>query len=276
MAGFDPELPWGYHLSVLPVPGRAPMYIDAADRKYRSVRDAFWGGRLRLPIPISRTAMATIETIHAFMASLARQPNDARSRLTDLFRGELGYERVMGIWLGKEGLLTFHADGYANGLTDEGWSVLHMLHATRPVEVRQERPSRATVEQLAELGLGPEDRAERLARVEHASENWDVAFRRIWIGSRPTITLHRRGNGPIPVKQTVWTMTLDSPVQRDAIYDWLVGRMDRWVDWADLAAEQGGKDLTHRLLVLMATSELPADVEPVGEKTTTAVTTVKP
>lgn len=248
----DPELPWGVWLHVRPKTNGLASFLDeATGREWRTIREAFWCGRLGMPLEHDRLPEERLEFLHGFLSQWARRPSNSFERTTDMFAGNHQFSKWYLDWLQAQELIDTDRD---KALTAEGWAVLHMLMATRPQEVRQHRPGRATVLELTEVGLGPEEREARLRRVEQVSAGWDVAFRRSQIGAFPSVILVQRGSGPVPVLQTTWTLQCDSADQRDAFYEWLCVRLDRWPHWVELAKSHLGRELTHHLLVVMAAS----------------------
>ena len=196
-----------------------------------------------------------LELVHAVLAATVRRVPGHREQLNDLFGSNVLFQRMFDVWLGSTGLTVFATNSNgAVGLTDEGWSVLHMLTATRPYDVRRNRPCAATIAMLGELGLGPEEREVRFGRLEREAIRWNAAFLRRAEGGKSSIVLTKRADGPMPVLRTVWTLSFETENQRDGFYDWLCMRLDRWQAWADLAGEYGSEKLTHKLLGVIAAS----------------------
>lgn len=254
-SAIDPELPWGVWLRIEPV-DRNPRFVDdATGEVWPSLRAAFWNGRLGMPNYNREPPEPLLELVHAVLARAARRNIQDREETNDLFAGSEVFRNMFHLWLGATGLVLLDSDGHpAHQLTDEGWSVLAMLSATRPYDVRSRRPCGATVRELIELGLGPEDREARLARVERTAANWDHAFLRRIEAGRPAIVLSSRGTGPVPTLLTVWSLTFKTDEQRDSFYDWLCRRLDRWPAWAKLTSEYSSRELTHKLLQILVAS----------------------
>lgn len=243
----DPELPWGCWLRIEPGDGTTAEFVDdATGERWSTIRDAFWHGRLGMgdgPIGI----LPALEFLHGVLSQWARRKPDSREVTTDMFFGNSMFQGWYLTWLTREGLVAWR-----DGLTAEGWAVLHMLMATRPQDVRKDRPGRATVAQLVELGLGPEEREARLARVEQAALKWGVGFRRTKIGAWPHVILVKRGEGEVPVLETSWSLRFENEEQRDAFYEWLCVRLDRWPAWAEMAGRSRHPELTQHLLMVLA------------------------
>ncbi|WP_322966020.1 hypothetical protein [Sphingomonas fuzhouensis] len=251
----DPELPWGCWMRI-EQRGLAAVYVDdATGATWPTIRTAFWIGRLGMPEYNREPPADQLERIHAVLAATLRRTPTFREQEADLFEGSGSYLRMFHLWLASSGLVVLAENGHgATALTDEGRAVLLMLSATRPHDVRRSRPSAATIGMLAELGMGPEDKAERFNRLEREAARWDAAFLRRDEAGRPAVILSRRANAPMPVHQTVWTLSFQTDRQRDRFYDWLCLRLDRWQDWADLVGGFGAQKLTHHLLAVMAAS----------------------
>ena len=251
----DPELPWGYWLRLEKRDGTDVLIDEATGTIWPTLRAALWNGRLGMPDHNRQPPPELLELVHAVLAATVRRRPGDREQDADLFEGSLLFRRMFHLWLGSTGLVVLDDNGHGSiAITAEGMAVLHMLTATRPHDVRQSRPSAATVAMLTELGLGPEDRSARFERLESEAARWDAAFLRRQEGSRATIILSKRGSGPVPVMQTVWSLAFGTGAERDRFYEWLCHRLDRWPDWAELASEFGSQKLTHRLLGVMAAS----------------------
>lgn len=251
----DPELPWGCWMRI-ETRGNCPVFVDdASGTTWPTIRSAFWTGRLGMPECNGGPPAELLERLHAVLAAVVRRTPSAREQVADLFEGSAAYRKNFHLWLASVGLVTLDAHGHgANALTAEGLSVLLMLSATRPYDVREERPSAATINLLSHLGLGTHDRDQRFDELEMAARQWHAAFLRREEGGSPSIILSMRARGPMPALQTVWSLPFDTKEQRDDFYEWLCLRLDRWRDWADLASSYGSQKLTHKLLAVLATS----------------------
>lgn len=253
MRRIDPNMPWGCWLRIEKI-GSAWRYVDdETGASWGSVRAAFCTERLGLPFHTGEPSPALLETVHAVLAMAARRRVDDRELLADLFLGSTTFAAFLRLFLAGAGLVKLHEDGREiAGLTREGRAALLMLIATRPHSARQSPPTSATITELAELGMGPEGRDERLARLEAEAAAWDAAFLRRNVAGKPTVILSKRGSGPMQNLQTVWSLSFNTEDERDRFHEWLCHRLDRWPDWAELASEFGSQKLTHRLLGVMA------------------------
>ncbi len=255
----DHELPWGYWLRAQSFNGHPGFVDEKTGERWRTLRSAFWKARLGMQSSDKEPPPEHLELLHAVLASRARrgyihEPED----VADLFDGSRLFRGIFLNWMHAEGLLgdpgNPHVEAY---VTAEGWSALAMLHATRPYSVRKRRPSGMTVRDLLEVGLGPEEREERLARVEKTVISWDAAFVRQMDAGRHSVILSQRGKGPVPTKQTAWSLAFETEHARDNFYEWICFRMDRWEAWGDIAGYHGAKELTHKLLSVMASALHP-------------------
>lgn len=256
----DPDLPWGNWLRGEHVDGSTVFIDDETGERWASLRAAFWNGRLGMSDYNREPPHELLETMHAVLVAAVRRKPTFYEQAHDLFESSKLYLCLFHLWLAREGLIELAENGHgAKAVTAEGMAVIHMLLATRPYDVRRQRPSAATIAQLFELGLGPEGREDRLARVEKAAARWDVAFLRRHEAGRPSIILSKRGVGVVPIFETVWTLGLGSDEQRDRFYEWLCIRMDRWPTWGELATSYGSDRLTHHLLEAVVATLADAD-----------------
>lgn len=255
MRKIDPNMPWGCWLRIEKVDAGWRYVDDETGATWSSVRAAFCTEQLGLRFSHGQPSAALLETVHAVLALAARRPVDDRELVTDLFLGSTTFAGFLRLFLVGVGLIKLDEDGRVIvGLTRVGRAALQMLIATRPHSARQSPPTHATIADLAELGMGPEGREDRLARLETDAVAWDVAFLRRDQAGRPTVILSVRGSGPMQNMQTVWSLAFATGDERDRFYEWLCHRLDRWPDWAELASEFGSQKLTHRLLGVMAAS----------------------
>ncbi|SOB80680.1 hypothetical protein SAMN06297144_1185 [Sphingomonas guangdongensis] len=259
----DHELPWGYWLRAQLVDGKPMLVDDETGERWATLRQAFWCGRLGMPDGFNAPPDAQLELLHAVLALRARRGTiDSREERSDLFEGSWLFRANFLDWLGGVGILTAPPDVYHKAeLTPEGWSALAMLHATRPDAVKTRRPSGMTVQDLVSLGLGPDPREERLAEVERVVAGWDAAFLRQVDAGRHSVVLVERGRGPVPTRQTVWALAFAAERERDDFYEWLCVRLDRWHAWSEHASSYNSRELTHKLLVVLASSLQPSGID---------------
>lgn len=251
MDDIDPQLPWGYWLR-LEYRGGKDVFIDRDGHEFATLREAFWCGHLAMSKINDQPPPAQLELMHAVLAFNIRNRDPRREFANDLFAGNRLVADCYLDWLVNINLLVRDADEpNVRGVSPAGHSVLMMLDATRPHEMRGMRPSVPSIAFLAgiaEEGAGEE----RRQRVEAAAAEWDAAFLRRQLGRDAAIILQRRGTGPVPILQTTWSITFDSPSVRDAFYDWLCARADRWPAWSKIGHYSESTRLTQHLLVVLA------------------------
>lgn len=244
----DPELPWGTHLRL----DRDAYVDDATGERWPSLRAALWNGRLGMPSHNDLPPDDLLELLHAVLATAVRRVPRPHEQAADLFDGSHMFHHSFHLWLLTTGLMTLDEGGHqAIDVTDEGRSVLLMLIATRPYDVRRGRPSAATVAQLAGLAPWSAPFEDRMRRLETEALRWDAAFLRREEMKSPAVVLARRSDDALRTMRTVWTLRFDHVDQRDRFYAWLCVRLDLWQEWGELASEYGSAKLTHRLLTVM-------------------------
>lgn len=256
----DPQLPWGYWLR-LEYRGGKDVFIDRDGREFPSIREAFWCGHLRMSKINDQPPKVQLELMHAVLAFKIRNQDPQQELANELFACNNLVKDCYLDWLANIGLLVRDNDEpNIRGVSPEGQSALMMLDATRPTGTRGMRPSVPSIAFLAGLA---DDAAgeERRQRVEAAAVEWDVAFLRRRLGRDAGIILQRRGSGLVPVLQTTWSMTFESPSLRDQFYDWLCSRVDRWDAWSKIGHYSESTRLTQHLLVVLAGALMDAEIK---------------
>lgn len=252
MSDFD-DLPWGSWFRLDPRPRHDTVLVDPeTGREWADIREAFWVGRMKGELEYGGVPRDKLELLHAALAAVVRRDLHEASVIDDLFRGNSAFAGWYVHWLRSEGLIKRKGSG-REAITPEGLSVMRMLAVTRPGACG-DGSGEPDVQDLSELGLGPETRESRLTRLERKAAQWAVAFLRRRIGLKHAVVLSRRGSGPIPIHQVAWTLAFDDEDRRDAFYDWLCARLDRWPAWCDLLRGDSATYLTHHLLLVMAGS----------------------
>ncbi len=246
-----PALPWGYWLtSVGPTPGEPPL-IDEEGRRWGSVREAFWAGRLGLPLYWGAWSNAILEFMASYLAIIDHRFVPLEESAKDIFLGDRHFDTFFAAWMKSVSLVT----GLPDRLTPEGVAVLLMLIATRTSQDAEEAVGMAWIE--ANRGVGP--LAERAAAEDAVRRGEEVAARMMHrfavdtIAGLPAVKLiGLRITPAIPVRSTVWSMSWPDRDRhaRDRFYLWLLERIDRWDDWSDLVARQGSRALTEHLMRL--------------------------
>lgn len=249
--GRHPALPWGYWLtSTGKVPGEPPL-VDEDGRVWKSVRQAFWVGRLGLPELHDTWVNPILEFIMCYLAIVDGRFVPRQERVRDIFLGDGHFDTFFGAWLEASGLVSRHR----SELTAEGRCALLMLIATRTREDAEDDVGLGWID--ARRGLaGP---AERGATADMVRESEPVAARMTHrfavdeIAGRPAVKLiGLRITREIPVRSTVWSMSWPDRDRhaRDCFYLWLLERIDRWDDWSGLVADHGSRALTEHLMRL--------------------------
>lgn len=254
----DGELAWGYWLR-LEDRGGKPTLIDAQGSEWPTIREAFMKGRLRMQKTHGIKPERMFEQLLSVLIAVLRPLSTRDPAFTDMFGGNTEYGEFFMNWLEAEGLVV-GGDSYRDWrLTQEGASAMRMLFATRPNAIGAIRPSRASLDELLRLGLGPDLGEPGRAKVEAAATGWPSAFLRQNVGGQPTIiaVISPEGgdHGGVAVRRTVWNVAFQDEEKCNAMYDWLCHRIERWEDWLKLAYGSGSERLTLRLLTLTVLDE---------------------
>lgn len=265
-ADLDPGLPWGHEFE-LRAGVRGDVIVDGDGREWNTMRDALWTGRLRMRPESANHKDAILELIHAGFtrhAHYARTGNLNSGRTDDLFeRGRYlpsMHRALFYAWMRAEGLLGGRGDEGEANLTEEGWAVLRLLDATRPPGVRSIVPSHLSLNALLDLARARDEGAEEWRRrVEDRTAGLACSFVRRTVGDRPVIELVETLDAGAPRKRTVWVMAFGDADARDALFDWLANRVDRWPAFGRLAYGNGGIALAHHIVELMADDLARAD-----------------
>lgn len=254
--GRHPDLPWGYWLtSAGDVHGEPPL-VDEEGNHWRSVREAFWSGRLGLPDFHYRWADAVLGFMMSYLAIYDSRFVDGHERVRDIFHGDGHLEQFFAAYMVAAGLMHRQHE-----LTGEGRAVLLMLIATRSFEESED-----------ELGLdwisanrALVSRADREKAADQVREREIVAsrmrnrFAADQINGCPVIKLVRfKITNEIPLRSTIWSMSWDDGDRhaRDRFYLWLLERIDRWDAWARLVEKHGTRALTEHLMKLVFAGRL--------------------
>ncbi|RPF71123.1 hypothetical protein [Aurantiacibacter spongiae] len=249
--GRHPDLPWGYWLtSIGDVPGRPPL-LDDEGRRWESVREAFWTGRLGLPSVRDHWANEIMEFMASYLAILDGRFVAPEERVRDVFAGDRHLDRFFHTYMLAAGLV----HEYDSRPTAEGWAVLKMLIATR---TREDADSDVGLDWIVanRTAARPSERAaaaERVQRAEHVASRMAHRFAADTIGGRPVVKLiGLRITTEIPVRSTLWSMSWSDGDRfaRDRFYLWLLERIDRWDDWSAMVTRDGARALTEHLMRL--------------------------
>ena len=244
-------LPWGYWLvSTSDVPGRPPL-VDEDGRKWGSVREAFWTGRLGLPSLYASAANAVMEFMASYLAIVDGRFVAPEERYRDIFRRDGHLDRFFQTYMLAAGLVR-EDDGRP---TAEGRAVLLMLIATRTAEDAEEDVGLDWIVANRAVAGHSERRgaAEEVERRERVAARMPHRFTTDIIGRDPAVKLiGLRITQEIPVRSTLWTMSWPEGDRhaRDRFYIWLLERIDRWDDWSELVSRQGARALTEHFMKL--------------------------
>ena len=247
----DGQLSWGYWLR-LERKNQKPVYYDPAGASWDSIRDCFFRGRLRMTTTHPMDAGKLLELLLATMIAIVRGRRSHDPAFEDMFGGKEDHARHFLHWMQAERLAEGEAYHQNWKLTPEGSSAMRMLFATRPHAIGAIRPSRASLLELTRLSQGPDMHEADRVEVERKASGWPAAFLRRRVGNGFGIVAVRRDetDHDVQVGRTVWNVTFHYEDQRDALYDFLIERLDRWPEWVTMAYGSRGEELTLRLLTL--------------------------
>lgn len=246
----DPELPWGHWLRLDGTNGNT--LVDEDGREWRSVREAFLEGRLRMP-PHGGGA-EFLELLLVVLTAKARRNMSPQEAVIDIFAGNHLFRTFLLDWMTIERMLNpDQRNWYQAPLTCEGASIMLMLAVTRPPVVASMRVGTVSFRTLVAAGRGVLPGEERRKAVEAVTRGGGTTFLRRDVAGKPTIALTcRDAEGPMPLIRTVWSQSFHDDHARDAFFDWLCERLDRWQAWAEIAFRSGGAALTAHFLSLLA------------------------
>lgn len=245
-------LPWGHWLRRM----ANGAFEDRDGRQYRSVRDAYWVGRLGFP----DEGGEPFWTHHSWdRGDLLLQVLEARAaralfRLEethDVFKGDPVFAAFYSSWLLSVGLVASgpleRGRQLAHDLTAEGGAVLAMLIATREPPGVEMPPAGGDT-----TGRGARADGWR-ATFERRSSLLRHRFAREDVGRLHLITLTSASTASrMPTLRIVWSQAFTSEVVRDRVFGWLADRVDRWDAWGDIAYGRGGAALNQHLLAAFA------------------------
>ena len=241
------DLPWGWHLVA-----RGGMYEDEQGRRWGSIRDAFWQGKLGFPDPLHEPEQH--ELLLRVLASIDARRHGVHGAERDLFDGNRFCWRFYMCWVASAGLTEpVHRDHlYGAPLTVEGRSVLLMLQATRHPDWI-DLPAAEIVDAIRNAGRGEAEAAREAAlqAFERDVVRLRYAFGREDLNGVRMVTL--KGvtvNARVPMRRVMWSTSIQDERTRDDFYAWLAERVDRWEDWGEIAYRSGADALTRHLFAL--------------------------
>lgn len=244
-----PDLPWGYWFtSVGEVPGEPPL-VDENGREWNSLREAFWVGRLGLPMEHPKRVNDCLEFILSYLSITDGRFVEKEESVSDLFGDQAHLESFFNAFLEGAGI----AERYNHGPTLEGGAVLLMLIATRTRDDADENIGLDWIAATSGLARGKELKtvADLADRRERAAARMAHRFATDTIAGKPIVKLIGLTITPeIPVRSTLWTMSFSEGYARDRFYLWLIERIDRWDAWSEMVSSQGTRALTEHFLKL--------------------------
>lgn len=244
----NPELPWGYWLHADGVGNSQPL-VDEQGRRWDTVREAFWVGRLGMPK--SLTMEENLERLMAHLAIISRRVVAVEENAHDLFKGETDYERFYRVWVYSQ-RLTGGTPPFGTGISAEGHAALVMLASTRPSQVRGISVGADAVATLAPSKASAVEIAAWLDRVEAMSARLPYRFERRELWGKPTVAMVGDGLGEVvPLRRTLWMQSFSDNPSRDQFHVWLAERLDRWEAWGEMAYHRGAPVFTQHLLAMV-------------------------
>jgi hypothetical protein len=227
----DPSRPWGWWLGT----DREGRIVGERGETYQSVREALWEGRFGLAADDEREAAVEMERLLGFLVSISRRTSSRRERLIEIYEDEPRMTYFHGMWARGQGLID--EDGR---LTDEGNAVMLMLAVTRDFE----KGFVPVGDDEVPVGSG---KAEAFGR----RNGW--CFERAMVGSLFALSLSGRVSPrALPQQAVVWTHVFHDEQCRDAMFEWICLRVDRWRDWGEATSRFGSAWLTDHLFTLIA------------------------
>lgn len=244
------DLPWGWWLRV-----NGHVLEDVDGRRWTSVREAFWSGRMNFPL--AHLVPEQLELLLRVLSSIERRWVNGSENRHDLFGGDMLFWRFYCCWLASVGLtdLGRSLNALEAGLSDEGNSVMLMLRATRD-PAWADLPMTKVIDAVrtAMLDGGPIC-ASSFEHFERAVAYRNNVFAREMMGDRHLVTLTGfQDQGRMPVRRVIWSASFGDERKRDMFFIWLAERVDRWDDWAECAYYNGTSALTQRLFALLLES----------------------
>ncbi|RIV85182.1 hypothetical protein [Aurantiacibacter zhengii] len=249
----NPNLPWGYWC--IADPDDYPHLVDEYGRRWPSLREYIWCGRLGMARGSNFEFTAMTEFLLAVLAAIDRRVVYIEEKVNDLFSGSWDVARNYGAWLEGQEL----AEGLTGGLTPEGRAILVALASTRGAEAATVPIGLPTIAPWRGLDGGDtREERERIVKVNEAfAESLPGRFKREVIARRPGIRLVGAPEGAnIPLGRVLWTMTFADEYARDRLFAWLVQRLDRWEAWTQLAIKDGAQAFTEHILRLRFADEV--------------------
>lgn len=247
----NPALPWGYWFHADAAISGRPL-VDEQGRRWNTVREAFWIGRLGMPE--SQFMEENLERLMAYLGALSRRVVHVDEQVHDLFAGEQDFECFYRTWVFSQAL-TGGDPPFGTGISAEGYAALVMLASTRPSQVRALPVGSEAIATLAPSKASDVETAAWLDRVEAISARLPFRFERRELWRKPAVALVGDGlGGVVPLRRTLWIQSFSDNLSRDRFQVWLARRLDRWEAWGDMAYRRGAPVLTQHLLAMLMTA----------------------
>lgn len=253
---FAVGLPWGWWLRAA-----GSVLEDEYGRRWNSVRDAYWRGRLGF----HRSNFTDEQQELLFRALCAIDGRGGIGsgragveRKGDLFSGDMLFAHFHQSWMASVGLLDMeHRDhAFEAPLSAEGRAVMLMLAATRQPDW-EGVPLRDIVEAVAATARGePGELRERvLERFERQVGLRRHVFARERVGRSNLVTLTGIATGArMPTRRVMWSQAFADVDARDDLFAWFAQRVDCWDAWGEMAYRKGADAVTSHLLMLIITA----------------------
>ena len=248
----NPKLPWGHWLMV--DDHGSDRIIDEEGRHWSSVRDCLWRSRLGMPKLDRDVQDEGLEFLLTVLAVIDRRLLGIEEFTHALFNDSMVVAAHYAQWLIGQGLVEHNSCGRPDGpLTCEGYAVLVMLASTRSPEHAPIPIGLNWINNRRGLDHGKPHKGlkELLSKQEALADQLQYRFVRRDIFDTPGIALVGEGLGPtIPLRRTIWSLSFPDNHARDRFYLWLHERLDRWLDWGEMAQAKSGRVLSEHLLQL--------------------------
>lgn len=255
----NPNLPWGYWIVIDADGSSSAPLIDDQGRRWHSLREALWVGRLGMIDDEQHAAVndEQVEFLLAVLSAIDRTVVSVAGMVTDMFNNNWINTAHYAAWLGGQGLIEA-AHSLTNAkLTPEGRAILVMLAATRKRELATLPTGLPSLHPFARLRPEPDQQAmsAAIAAAEAALPVDIVRFMRKDTAKRPAIVLVGAANARLPMAETHWSISFAEGYQRDRFYLWLLAHADRWSAWLDIARQHRDGSLTEHLLALFVAQD---------------------
>ena len=248
------SLAWGHWMRTVKTPHHGIVIIDEHNQEWRSVRSAFWCGRLNMSADSDRIVDESLELMLAVLISKGGRTVPFGEDVDGLFDGGDRFYRHFIYWLQATNLLGKASGGpFGAGTTAEGASVVRMLIATRPPEL-----ANIPVGPSAIAAFGPQDASNECNRTGFevgggAVSDFPYAIVRERRFRRHMVSLlYRNPEDGVPMARTIWSTTCADQASRDRLHKWLHDRMHRWSQWGEIARRSGAHALSQHLIAAIA------------------------